>query len=110
MRRIATFAAASLAAAAACAAGDPVAVIPAPASVARHEGAFVVSSATPIVVDAPAGAAGSAPALLADWLVRSNALALPIQDGAARDGAINVRLDESLAPRGREAYRLEVTP
>ncbi len=60
MRRIATFAAAYLIATAACAAGESLAVIPAPASVARHAGAFAVSQATPIVVEAPAAALAAA--------------------------------------------------
>src|SRR2546430_6956196 len=110
MRRIATFAAAYLVATAACAAGESLAVIPAPASVARHAGAFAVSRATPIVVEAPASVAGGAPALLADWVARSNGLALAIRAGAARDRAINLSVDESLAARGPEAYRVDVTP
>ena len=110
MRRIATLAAACLVATAAGAADESIGVIPAPASVVRRQGAFVVSSATPIVVEAPSAAAGGAPALLADWLARSNGIALAIRTGGARDRAINVRLDESLAARGTEAYRIEVTP
>ena len=110
MRRIATFAAAYLVATAACAAGESLGVIPAPASVSRHTGAFVVSASTPIVVDAPAGIAGGAPALLADWIARSNGFALAIHNGAARDRAINLRVDDALAGRGPEAYRVDVTP
>src|SRR5258708_28462047 len=89
MRRIATFAAAYLIATAACAAGESLAVIPAPASVARHAGAFAVSQATPIVVEAPAAVAGGPAALLADWIARSNGLALPLPARAAPARAIN---------------------
>ena len=108
MRRIAAFAA-CLAAAGAFAA-DGLDVIPAPASVARHEGAFPLSAGTSIVVPPSQDAAGAVAPILAGYIERANGLKLPIRAGAARDGAINLRLDESLAGRGPEAYRVEVTP
>lgn len=110
MRLIATIAASSFVAAAAAAVKDGLAVIPAPAAVARHAGTFVLSGATPIVVDAPGGPAGEVAPILADLVGRTNGFRLAIRAGAARDRAINVRIDESLANVGLEAYRVEVTP
>ena len=110
MRRFATLACALLLAPAAFAAGEPLAVIPAPASVAPQPGVFTVGAGTPVVVDSSAGPAGSAAAVLVDLVERSSGVRLAIASGAARDRAINLRVDASRASLGNEAYRIDVTP
>ncbi|HUQ29447.1 MAG TPA: family 20 glycosylhydrolase [Usitatibacter sp.] len=109
MRRIVTIALLSGFAAAAAAADDMLSVIPAPASVAQRAGAFAVSGSTAIVVDASVDASDTA-AMLADLVERTSGLRLLVRSGAARDRAINLRIDASLAGSGKESYRVEVTP
>jgi hexosaminidase len=107
MRRIARLCA--FACFATCTLAAAQAIVPAPASYVRHAGEFHLSRATPIVVVGGAPAAQGAAVILSDWLGRTNALPLAIQSGAARDRAINLRLDSSIAS-GAEGYRLEVRP
>ncbi len=110
MRLIATIAACLVATAASAADEPPLPVIPAPASVVRHAGAFVVSAATPIVVESAGGEAGTAAVILSDLIERSSAFRLAVRSGPPRDRAINLRIDETLARVGKEAYRVEVKP
>ena len=106
MRRIAILAAACCIASVRAAGDDALEVIPAPQAVARASGAFEVSSATPIV--ASGAAAAEVALVLADYVSRSTGMRLAIRKGAPRDGAINLRIDRSIA--GAEAYRVQVAP
>ena len=105
-RRI--FAVASTLASLAALAQSP-AIVPNPASVERGAGEFVLSGATPLVVPGGDAKALRVAANFADLLARGNSLRLTVQRGAARDGAINLRIDRRAAP-GPEAYVLEVSP
>ena len=109
MRRFATLACAFLLAPAAVAAAELLSVIPAPASHAPQAGTFVVGANTAVVVDSPREEAAGAAAILVDLIERSSGLRLAIARGAARDRAINLRIDMTRAS-GKEAYRVEVTP
>ena len=106
MRCIATLAACLLAAGASAA--DGLDVIPAPASVERHEGAFLLSAATPIVVSSSQEAPGLVAPILVDYVERTNGLKLAIRAGEPRDRAINLRIIQTLVA-APEAYRVEVT-
>jgi hexosaminidase len=84
-------------------------VIPNPASITRQAGEFRVGSRTAIVVVGSDASIPGVAASLADLVRRSHLMKLPIERGAARDGAINLRL---LPPDGKEqpeAYRVEVS-
>jgi hexosaminidase len=107
MRRRIIAAASTLASLAAFA--QSPAIVPNPASVEAGAGEFVLSAATPLVVPGGDARALRVAANLADLVARSNSLRLTVQRGAARDGAINLRIDRRAAP-GPEAYRLEVSP
>jgi hexosaminidase len=107
MRCIATVVACLIAAAAS--AQERLEVIPAPASVERQEGAFTVSKATPVVVPVGQAMPANVAAVLVDLVERSSGLRLAIRPGAARDNAINLRVDPTLVA-AKEAYRVEVSP
>src|SRR5260221_1881129 len=85
------------------------AIVPNPASVERTAGEFALSAATPVVVAGGDAMARRVAANFALLVARSNSLRLRVQGGAARDGAINLRIDRAAA-LGPEAYRLEVSP
>jgi hexosaminidase len=89
------------------AAAQAPAIVPNPASIEPRAGAFALSAATPVVVDA--AAARRVALVFADLVQRSNGIKLQVRAGTARDGAVNLRLDTrgGLAP---EAYHLEVSP
>jgi len=106
MRIAALFAAACCIASLAAAGEDALALIPAPAKAVRGSGSFELTAATPIV--AASRAAGEVGPVLADYVARGTGLKLAVLAGAPRDGAINLRIDPSVA--GAEAYRVEVAP
>jgi len=83
-------------------------LIPRPASLERHAGAFRLSAATPVVVAPGDGAAKTAAAVLVERLARSRGLRLSAVEGAPRDGAIV--LAHETGASADESYRLEVTP
>ena len=84
-------------------------LVPRPASLERHAGAFRLSAATPVLVAPGDGAAKTAATVLVERLARSRGLTLAIVEGAPRDGAI-VLANAPGAGEGDESYRLEVTP
>ncbi|HSW84256.1 MAG TPA: family 20 glycosylhydrolase, partial [Usitatibacter sp.] len=106
MRIVAVLAATCCIASLPAAGDDALAVIPAPLKVVRASGSFELTPATPIV--AGGRAAGGVAPVLADYVARGTGIRLAIRDGAPRDGAINLRIDPTVA--GAEAYRLEVAP
>jgi hexosaminidase len=88
---------------------DP-SIIPNPASMTRQPGEFPVTGRTAIVVAPGDASAYDVAASLKDLIRRSHRMALPIERGAAREGAINLRL-EPVPAKDREepeAYRVEV--
>jgi hexosaminidase len=87
------------------------AIVPRPASIVAHEGAFRVSPATPIVA-APSGdgEAWTAAKILRERLQASRGLSLAVSRGAPREGAIVLEREAGEATPGDESYRLEVTP
>jgi len=108
MRRALRVVAIACSLAAAHAAGAELAIVPKPASVVSHEGAFALSGEVPIVVGPGRGMlriAGNFAALVES----THGIKLAVSRGKARDGAIVFALD---ARKGAnpEAYRLEVTP
>ncbi len=97
-----------LLAASAARAQDP-ALVPIPASVQRHAGAFRLSPATPVLVAPGDAVALRAAGVLVERIARTHGIALRVQAGAARDGAIVLVRRAAGAP-GDESYRLDVTP
>jgi hexosaminidase len=93
------------AAAAAGARAAEVPLVPRPASVEWHASSFALSARTPIVVPIGDRDAARAAPVLAERLRRSRHIALRIEHGAPRDGAIVFERDEGA---GEEAYGLEV--
>jgi hexosaminidase len=89
--------------------GAEGALVPLPASITRHSGAFEISAGTAIVIAAGDRAAGLAAPVLAERLARSRHVALSIAEGAPRDGAIVFERDRARG-EGDESYRLDVTP
>ena len=85
-------------------------LVPLPASIERHAGAFRLSSATPLVVAPGDTASLTAATVLAQRLKRSRGFLLAPLPGEPRDGAIVLRREASAASDGDESYRLEVTP
>ncbi len=85
-----------------------LAIIPRPAHLTRHAGAFHLTTGTVIVTDRATRAQGE---LLSDYLFPATGLRLAVR-AAAPTGArtISIRLDSSLARLGDEGYRLEVRP
>lgn len=88
---------------------SPLPLIPAPASLERREGAFVVDADTRIV---SAGEQANAVArLFADYVARSRGTELAIDDTGATDGhAIVFRLEAGNDAASPEAYALDVSP
>jgi hexosaminidase len=84
-----------------------IAVIPQPGAVQPGAGAFTISPATRIAVDAASESAGR---MLASWLQPATGFAPNVARGSASDGAIHLAIDPSLARLGEEGYALEVTP
>jgi N-acetyl-beta-hexosaminidase len=112
IRRAAIAAAIALSQAAALAASPDEAsprLVPRPALLERHAGAFRLSAATPVVVAPGDAAAKTAAAVLVERLARSRGLRLATVEGAPRDGAIVIARDGGApAPETDESYRLEV--
>ena len=109
MRRAFRLAAFACTLAATFVAAGELAIVPVPASVERHEGAFALSGGVPVVVSAADAESLRAGANFASLVEKSHGLKLAVSHGKARDGAI------VLEPAARtasdpEAYRLEVTP
>ena len=108
MTRIARFAAFACSLACVLAAAAPApAIVPNPASIVRRDGEFRLTAATPIVATGNDAALRQVAVNLADLVRRTNGMQLQVRTGAARDGAINLVLDDS-GSVGPEAYRLDV--
>ncbi len=105
MHRRAGIALALLLAAASAPAQEP-ALVPIPAAIARHAGAFRLTASTPVVVAPGDAVARRAAGVLVERIARTRGLALPVRAGAPRDGAIVL----ARMPGRGESYRLEVTP
>ena len=84
-------------------------LIPLPSSIGWQTGAFELSAATPIVIAEGDRVAAMAAPVLVERLARSRHVALSIERGAPRDGAIVFERDRSLDD-GDESYRVEVAP
>jgi hexosaminidase len=95
--------------AALCAAAQDLAIVPVPASVQKHEGAFALSGDVSVVVAAAGKESLRVGENLASLLNRSHGLTLAVSAGKPRDGAIVLEHDPR-AGAGIEAYRLDVTP
>jgi hexosaminidase len=96
-------------------AGAPVhaaepAIVPRPASIVEHEGAFRVSPATPIVAAPADPEAWTAASILRERLEASRGVSLALSRDIPRDGAIALEREAGEAAPGDESYRLEVTP
>ena len=109
MRRVFRLAAFACTLAAAIAVAGDLAIVPAPASIERHEGAFSVSADVPIVVPASPVNGKRVAELFAGWVSRSHGVKLAVVEGPARDGAIVFERVPGKAAKP-EAYTLEVTP
>ena len=85
---------------------DPM-LIPAPASMQRNDGSFVVDSATQVMaLDLQARAAAEQ---FAGFVARSHGLQLKVRDAeGANKGAIHFRIDPKAAGTAPESYTLEV--
>jgi len=91
-------------------AADEPPLVPRPAALERHEGAFRASAATPIVVAPADAAAATAASVLRERLARSRGVSLEVVQGAPHDGAIVLQRVPPSAGASDESYRLEVTP
>lgn len=98
--------AAALACFSAPAQAAPAAIIPAPAVDQAREGAFNLTTATPILVPAGDVEAMAAAQRLAELLDRSRGLKLAVREGAPQPGAI---VFQKGGPEG-EAYTLDAGP
>src|SRR5262245_51605001 len=88
-----------------------LALIPLPASVTPHPGAFVLGPGTRIVLAAQAPEeAARAGQYLAELLRRPTGLPLPIIEGESADSGDAIRLSLDPNIRHREGYRLLVSP
>ena len=86
----------------------PAAIVPRPVEMQAGEGAFMLSSTTPLM--AVAEAADEARKLQAALAPATGWQLAIAAGGEPRDGAITLVLDAGLSDLGDEGYRLEVTP
>ncbi|MBP7937306.1 MAG: beta-N-acetylhexosaminidase [Phycisphaerae bacterium] len=81
-------------------------LVPMPVEMKAGSGAFTITSGTVVVASGPAAAEARK---LVDALAPAMGYRLRLADGAeARDGAIVLRIDESLRQLGDEGYQLDV--
>ncbi len=85
-----------------------LAIVPVPASVERHEGAFTLSANVPIVVTASDAGDKRVAENFADLVAKSHGIKLTVGQGAARDGAIVLQRIQGDAA-SPEAYSIDVT-
>ncbi len=90
-------------------AGQAPAIVPNPASIEMQAGTFPLTASTPLVAQRGDAAARRVALDFAELARRSNGFTLHVRSGAARDAAINFRIDRR-GGLASEAYRLEVTP
>lgn len=111
LQRVALMALAALAAIpiGAMAASAEPALIPAPASMQRHAGSFLVGPATPVrALDPQARAAAEQ---FAGLVARTHALQLKVQEAASeRKGGILFRIDPKATGANPESYTLDADP
>lgn len=87
---------------------DPM-LIPAPTSVQRNDGSFVVDPATQVMVLDPQ--ARAAAEQFAGFVVKSHGLKLKVADAkGANKGAIHFRIDPEAKGESPESYTLEIDP
>jgi hexosaminidase len=91
-------------------AAAPPSLIPAPQAYEAGQGAFPITSRTPIVVPAGDAEARQVGEFLADALRRSRKFELPVVDTASPAGAPAIRLRRMPGDAGSEAYKLRITP
>ena len=116
VRRVALLMLASLAASPVCAVAGPAgasqsepALIPAPASMQRHEGSFLVDPATRIMALDPQ--ARAAAERFAGFIAKSHGLKLQVREAeGANKGAIHFRIDPKAVGTAPESYTLDIDP
>ncbi len=93
-------------------AAKPLALIPLPARVVRHQGGFTVTSATPVILHSGDPASGFAVRHFVATLARISALRLRVTTGGevSARGAIVFRLDPGAEVAQRGGYALDVSP
>src|SRR6185312_2896922 len=85
-------------------------LVPRPASIERHTGAFRLSASTAVLFEPGDEAAMTAAAVLSERMAKSRGFTLTATPGAPRDGAIVLRHEAASDAASDVSYRLEVTP
>ena len=86
-------------------------LVPLPASLERHDGAFTITPKTTLSVASQDAAVQRSARQLAELVRRSTGITLAsAPPGAAADGAISLRLDDQQKSLGAEGYELTIAP